>query len=218
MFSLMIEKALRIAAVAHAGQMRKGSAIPYLTHPVQVAIILERNGFDDDRIIAAAILHDVVEDTSVPLKELQDQFPPEVGEWVAALSERKIDVCGASRSWEDRKREHLDEIGHAPLEARAIALADKLHNIESIVIDLDLGEDVWSRFNAPRERLHWYYSEMIAATSADAASRTAGNRVERQLETALPGIPHRRRGCVAPHAQSVELNGDVLDERSDIGD
>lgn len=185
MFSILIERALRIAAAAHVGQVRKGSGVPYLTHPVQVAIILERCGFDDDRVFAAAILHDVVEDTTVTLAELATQFPAEVIEWVDALSERKLNEAGELRTWEERKREHLDHLAHVPVEARAIALADKLHNLEAMAYDIAHGADIWSRFNAPRERLKWYYLEVIAtATQNDlvlaplaAACRDALDRV-----------------------------------------
>jgi (p)ppGpp synthase/HD superfamily hydrolase len=166
-FSPLLERALRFAADAHRDQTRKGSDVPYITHPVQVAWILSRTGWNDECLLAAALLHDVLEDCGVEVRELRELFPDSVVETVVAVSERKFDQQGRKRSWEDRKRDHLDEMGGASLNARALTLADKLHNLETIAIDLATGVDVWTRFNAPRERLVWYYSEIIA--------RAAGN-------------------------------------------
>ena len=81
--------------------------------------------------------------------------------------ERKHDHDGRKRSWQERKDEHLRHIAAEPWEARAIVLADKLHNLGSMVVDLDSGQDLWSRFNAPRERMLWYHREMVAAAFQD---------------------------------------------------
>ncbi|MGD9853440.1 MAG: HD domain-containing protein [Planctomycetaceae bacterium] len=163
----LIERALRVAATHHQQQSRKGGAVPYITHPVAMALILQRFGFDDDELLAAALLHDVVEDTDCTLDELAAQFPPAVVETVAALSERKRDESGAPRPWRDRKLEHIEQIRSGPFAARVVALADKLHNLLSIQYDLAAGEDVWSRFNAPRADVLWYHRAMIEAASQD---------------------------------------------------
>lgn len=162
-FSPLVERALRVAATFHLSQTRKGGSVPYITHPVAMALILQRFGFDEDVLIAAALLHDVVEDTPCTLDELATQFPPAVVEIVAALSERKLDERGEQRPWRDRKEEHIAHIQNAPFEARVVVLADKLHNLLSIQFDLEAGEDVWSRFNAPRRDVEWYNRMMIDA-------------------------------------------------------
>lgn len=154
---------MRFAACAHAGQARKGSNIPYLSHPATVAIILERAGFDDD-VLAGALLHDVVEDTNRTIDEIAREFPEAVVEYVRALTEKKKDDSGAKRPWEDRKRDHIEQLRGCSLGARAIELADKLHNLESILDDLDHdGSVVWSRFNSSPERIAWYYRSMLEA-------------------------------------------------------
>jgi len=84
-----------------------------------------------------------------------------VAETVAHCSERKVDEQGRKRPWIDRKREHLEGIARAPVEARAVLLADKLHNLVSIATDLDDGRDVWPVFNADRAQVLWYYRETI---------------------------------------------------------
>lgn len=161
MFSPVVERALRVAAAAHHRQHRKGTVIPYITHPAAVALILLQGGFGDEHVLAAALLHDVVEDTEYSLAQLQTEFPSPIPEFVAALSERKLDETGARRPWRERKEEHLAHLAGAPIEVRAIALADKLHNLTTIVFDLESGADVWSRFNAPRDQLLWYHRSMI---------------------------------------------------------
>ena len=161
--SPLIERAFRIAAKAHRHHHRKGTDLPYITHPAHAAMILLRAGIHDDEILAAALLHDVVEDTDCSLAALAAEFPPRVVEFVAAVTERKRDDSGQKRSWQERKTEHLEHIAAASWEARAITLADKLHNLGSMVADLDRGADLWSRFNAPPDRILWYHREMVAA-------------------------------------------------------
>jgi guanosine-3',5'-bis(diphosphate) 3'-pyrophosphohydrolase len=161
----LLERALRIAATAHQDQQRKASGLPYITHPVAVAMLLQAYGFSDEQILAAALLHDVVEDTQVSLDDLAGEFPAAIVDLVGHLTERKLDPMGGKRPWEDRKREHLVHIAVAPLAARAIVLADKLHNLRTMSYDLDEGQEVSTRFNAAFERLVWYYESMIEAAA-----------------------------------------------------
>lgn len=153
---------MRIAAQAHRHHHRKGSDLPYITHPAHAALILLRAGIDEDEILAAALLHDVVEDTEHTLEMLAADFPLKVVQLVAAMTERKHDHDGRKRSWQERKEEHLRHIAAEPWEARAIVLADKLHNLGSMLEDLEAGQDLWARFNSPLEKILWYHREMIA--------------------------------------------------------
>ncbi len=159
--SPLLERALRVAAVAHRSQHRKATSIPYIMHPFAVALILQRHGWVEDEVIAAAILHDVVEDTDCSEEELRGQFPAEVLAIVHALSEQKTTSDGTPRGWEDRKRDHLVVLRQAPIQARAIALADKLHNLESMCYDRDQDVELWSRFNASKDRILWYHRAMV---------------------------------------------------------
>ncbi len=166
LFSPLLERAMQVAARMHRGQTRKQSDLPYISHPAAVAMILMKAGFTDDHLLAAALLHDVIEDTNCTAAELSAEFPEHVVGTVSALSERKRDESGAKRSWEDRKREHIEQLRGASFDARAIALADKLHNLGTIQCDLERdGPMVWERFNAPRDRLFWYYRTVVAAVN-----------------------------------------------------
>src|SRR5262245_25515348 len=102
-FSARYDAALALAARAHHEQMRKGTDIPYIAHPVHVSLILIRHGFAEDLAIAG-LLHDVVEDTDVPLDQIAAEFGDLVAQLVAAVSETKT-LDGAERSWEQRKAE-----------------------------------------------------------------------------------------------------------------
>lgn len=154
-YSERYERALRVAASAHKDQDRKGSGLPYITHPVHVSVILLRHGFSLD-VAIAALLHDVVEDQGYSLDRIEEQFGPAVAGIVAALSERKHDAQGRKRPWVVRKEEALESLGQAGREAVAVKAADALHNVRCMVQDVRrLGPRVWQRFNSdPESMLH----------------------------------------------------------------
>lgn len=167
LFSPVVERALRVAARCHRHHRRKASDLPYLTHPAGVALILLRAGFGDEEILAAALLHDVVEDTDYSLEQMEAEFPAGVAEYVAVLTERKRDSDGTKRSWQDRKREHIEQIGEASVGAKAVVLADKLHNLGTMLYDLEAGDDLWSRFGASPDQVLWYHREMIERATVE---------------------------------------------------
>ena len=156
------ERALRLAAVAHRGQERRGSGIPYVAHPFAVAGVVARAGFDEATQIAA-LLHDVVEDTDVTLDAIRREFGDEVAATVAGCSEEKRDAAGRDRPWEDRKHDYLAALRSASLATRAVVLADKLHNLTCIRLDLEAGRPIWAAFHAPRDRVLWYQAAAVAA-------------------------------------------------------
>jgi len=161
LLSPVLERAFRVAARYHQEQTRKGSDLPYIVHPCAVMSILQSVGIHDGEILAAALLHDVVEDTECELSDLESQFPASVVRWVDQTSEEKEDDSGKQRPWIERKLEHLEHARRADWEARSIILADKLHNLTSILFDLEEGKNVWERFNAPASSVLWYNSSMI---------------------------------------------------------
>ncbi len=154
------EQALRRAARWHNGQTRRATDLPYLAHPMAVALILDRLGFAED-VVIAALLHDTLEDTAADPATIEAEFGPRVRSLIEQCSEAKVDARGAARPWDDRKRDHIAGLAGAPVEVRAIVLADKLHNLLSIRADLDAGEPVWERFHAPADRQHWYHATLI---------------------------------------------------------
>jgi len=166
LLSPQLEQALRFAALCHDGQTRRGDGTPYIAHVVAVAMILERAEFDED-VIIAGLLHDVVEDTPATLAQVAARFGKKVAEIVRHCSEIKTDERGVKRPWIDRKRDHIAALADAPASARAVVLADKLHNLVSIELDLFQGRPVWSQFHAERHQVLWYYRAMIDRCGAD---------------------------------------------------
>ena len=123
-------------------------------------MILSRAGFDED-VVIAGLLHDVVEDTEATFEDVAARFGPDVAATVRSCSEVKYDDAGRKRPWMDRKRDHLATLRESTTTTWAVMLADKLHNLTCIELDLDEGRPVWSHFNADRSQVLWYYLAMI---------------------------------------------------------
>lgn len=152
----MIQEAVEFAERAHRGAVRKGSCIPYITHPLDAAVIAA-SITDDPEVIAAAVLHDVLEDTRVTKEELERQFGSRVAGLVKAESEDK------TKSWAERKAATLEHLKTAPREIKIIVLADKLSNLRCTARDYFLlGDQIWNRFNEKRKELHAWYYEGVA--------------------------------------------------------
>jgi (p)ppGpp synthase/HD superfamily hydrolase len=176
------ERAMRLASEWHREQYRRGSQTPYIVHPFGVATILDRYGFEED-VVIAGLLHDVLEDTDVSIDELQKEFGSHVASLVAACSEVKADESGVKRPWADRKREYIEVLAQAPLEARAVALADKLHNLLSILCDLEDGRPVWSVFHAERDDVLAYYRACIDRFDQEPELARLADAVREMLHT-----------------------------------
>lgn len=152
----IIDLAIEIAARAHKNQMRKGTDIPYITHPMAVGILLSRAGCDDE-VIAAGILHDTIEDTSITLDFIKEKFRKRVAAIVEGCSEPD-----RSLSWEDRKMHTIELLKTSSAEVRLVACADKLHNIRTIATEYaKIGDKVWGRFNRGRADQEWYYRGLV---------------------------------------------------------
>ncbi len=181
LYSPLVEKAFRVAADAHRTQTRKASGLPYFQHPASVALVLACCGFEDDELFAAAALHDTVEDTDCTVESLTAEFPEAVVKLVLECSENKFDASGEKIPWRVRKENHIAVVGKASPSARAIVLADKLHNLGSMIFDLERGDELWGRFNASPEDVIWYHREIVAAaaTLPEPADAEFAGRIDR---------------------------------------
>ena len=165
-YSDVINHAFAFAAKHHDRQVRKGTKLPYLTHPANVAVILTRYGRDDDTVVAG-ILHDVIEDcirdgyTRQMLEQrIGDKFGANVLDTVVAVTYRRQDDDGVELSAEDRKADYLDRLSGANEGARWVCAADKVHNASSIVADLRRTidpETVWNRFSTGKAATAGWY-------------------------------------------------------------
>jgi (p)ppGpp synthase/HD superfamily hydrolase len=150
-YSNLVERAASFAAEKHKNQRRKEGGLLYISHLFGVALILQKYNYSET-VIAAGLLHDTLEDTDTTETEIVENFGQEILELILQVTNDD------SLSWKEKKQKYVDTVRVASAGAQAIALADKIHNMKSLLINLeDLGEDiVWSFFNArPAEKL-WF--------------------------------------------------------------
>ena len=148
----LLEKAIRFATTHHAGQVRKGTHIPYIVHPLETMNIL-RSMNADNNLLIAGVLHDTIEDTTATSDDILDRFGLEVASLVDGHSEDK------SKTWDERKTHAIDELARSGKRFKMLVMADKVSNLRSIAADhRALGDKLWERFNAPAEKQAWYYS------------------------------------------------------------
>ena len=186
-FEARFEAALCLAAQAHRGQSRKGTAnasglaLPYITHPVAVATLVQRHGGDAEQIIAA-LLHDVLEDGGTHWAEpIAAGFGPEVLALVRFCTDGVPDAAGQKAPWRVRKEAYLAHLAQATGPGLLVSACDKLANLQAIHLDrLECGAVVWSRFSAGRAGTLWYYGALV-----ETFVETFAGRLPAALEQAL---------------------------------
>ncbi|MFL5497607.1 MAG: HD domain-containing protein [Gemmatimonadaceae bacterium] len=192
-YSDVINHAFAFAAKHHDRQVRKGTKLPYLTHPANVAVILTRYGRDNDTIVAG-ILHDVIEDcirdgyTREMLEQrIADKFGAKVLDTVLAVTYRRNDDDGVELSGEERRADYLERLERANEDARWVCVADKIHNAATIIADLRRTVDpetVWNRFGSGRVgTARWYRQvyERLREVGFDAPIMAELDRVSGEL-------------------------------------
>jgi (p)ppGpp synthase/HD superfamily hydrolase len=160
--SAKFQEALVYAAMAHAGQLRKGSQIPYLSHLLAVTAIALENGATEEEAIAA-LLHDTVEDAGgkARLADIAARFGNSVATIVAGCSDTDTTP---KPPWRERKLTHLAHLGHAPVPVKFVKAADSLHNARSVLADYcAIGDTLWTRFKGGKEGMLWYLRAVVTA-------------------------------------------------------
>ena len=160
---MCLNEAISLAASAHAGQVRKGTDLPYIVHPLEVMAIVA--GLTDDiEVLMGAVLHDTVEDTSVTLTDIREKFGERVAGLVAADSGDKREDRPASETWKIRKMETVEYVKNkATREEKMIVLGDKLSNLRAIYREYRaIGDRVWEKFVMKDKNEHrWYYEAFV---------------------------------------------------------
>ena len=162
----LVSEAIVFAAKAHDGMRRKKSEAPYILHPMEAAVIVGTMT-NDQNLIAAAALHDVVEDTEFSIEEIEAKFGSRVRELVSAETEDKRADLPPSETWRIRKEESLEVLKNAEdLDILMVWLGDKLANMRSIYRDFKVeGEAMWQRFNQKDvSQQAWYYRSIVTLT------------------------------------------------------
>ena len=160
----ILDRAIVFAVRAHAGSERRGKGFPYIVHPMEaVAIVATMTA--DQELLAAAALHDTVEDTGVTVEQLRQEFGSRVADLVAQESDSLTPGLSEAESWKARKQAAIDRLSGASHEAKMVALGDKLSNMRAIARDYALqGDALWRIFHVSDRSLHeWHYRGLADA-------------------------------------------------------
>lgn len=190
-------RALALAHELHRGQLRKGTRVPYVTHPLAVASLVAEAGGGEPEI-AAALLHDAVEDGGG--QEALARIRAEVGPEVAAIVEGCTDTDETPKPpWRPRKEAYLASLRTASPSVLLVSAADKLHNARAIVDDLrEVGADaLFARFTGGREGTLWYYRALLETYRDRGAPPRIVDRLSAEVE-AMARLPGALRGSGPP--------------------
>ena len=162
----LVSEAIVFAVAAHDGMRRKKSDTPYILHPMEAAVIVSTMT-DDQNLIAAAALHDVVEDANISIEEIEEKFGKRVRELVSSETEDKRADLPPSDTWRIRKEESLAVLKNTnDIGVLILWLGDKLANMRSIYRDFKVeGVAMWQRFNQKDvNEQAWYYRSIVKLT------------------------------------------------------
>ncbi|MBR3558954.1 MAG: bifunctional (p)ppGpp synthetase/guanosine-3',5'-bis(diphosphate) 3'-pyrophosphohydrolase [Bacteroidales bacterium] len=157
----LFDEAVKFATDAHSGTERRGKNFPYIIHPMEAAAIVA-TVTSDPEMLAAAILHDTVEDTDATLEQIRERF----GARVATLVQHETAPLPKGTPWRVRRQAQVDLLASAPYDCKVVAIGDKLSNLRAIAHDYrQIGDRLWQRFSAPNgmEDVAWYYRNLAVA-------------------------------------------------------
>ena len=162
----LLDRAIIFAVRAHAGTERRGKGFPYIVHPME-AVEIVATMTPDQELLAAAVLHDTVEDTDVTIEQIRTEFGERVASFVAAESDEPHQRPDSVENWRDRKQAAINRIARASRDAKIVALGDKLSNMRAIARDYALqGDALWDLFHAKDPKDHeWHYRGLADALS-----------------------------------------------------
>jgi myo-inositol-1(or 4)-monophosphatase len=154
----LLDRALVFAVRAHAGTERRGKGFPYLVHPLE-AVEIVATMTSDQELLAAAALHDTVEDTDVTVEQIRAEFGERVASLVAAESDEPHEKRDSIDNWRARKQAAIDRIAAGSRDAKIVALGDKLSNMRAIARDYAIqGDELWKIFHSKDRKDHeWHY-------------------------------------------------------------
>ncbi len=154
----LLDRAIIFAVKAHAGTERRGKGFPYIVHPME-AVEIVATITPDQELLAAAALHDVIEDTDISADEIREEFGDRIANLVVAESDVFPEGLSEEESWRARKQAAIDRLAAAPRDAKIVALGDKLSNMRAIARDYAVkGDELWKIFHAPHPSDHeWHY-------------------------------------------------------------
>ena len=164
--STLLDKAIIFAVRAHHNTERRGKGFPYIVHPME-AVEIVATITTDQELLAAAALHDTIEDTDVTVEDIRREFGLRVAELVHAESDQFTDGVSEEDSWHDRKQAAIDRLAAASHEAKIVAMGDKLSNMRAIWRDYQTkGDELWQIFHVKDKASHeWHYRGLADSLS-----------------------------------------------------
>ena len=177
----LLDRAIVFAVKAHAGTERRGKGFPYIVHPLE-AVSIVASMTPDQELLAAAALHDTIEDTDVTAAEIEAEFGPRVASLVVSETDRLIPELSEAESWHERKQAAIDHLKEASLETKMVAIGDKLSNMRAIARDYAaVGDKLWTIFHVTERSEHeWHYRGL-----AEALSELSGTAAYEEFESLI---------------------------------
>lgn len=162
----LLDRAIVFAVHAHHNTERRGKGFPYIVHPME-AVEIVATITPDQELLAAAALHDTIEDTEVTVEDIRREFGDRVAELVHAESDQFTDGISEEDSWHDRKQAAIDRLAAASRDAKIVAMGDKLSNMRAIWRDYQVqGDELWKIFHVKDKASHeWHYRGLAASLS-----------------------------------------------------
>ena len=162
----LLDRAIVFAVRAHAWTERRGKGFPYIVHPME-AVEIVATMTNDQELLAAAALHDTVEDTDTTIEQIRAEFGDRVAALVATESDEPHQSGDSIENWRARKQAAIDRIASAPLDSKMVALGDKLSNMRAIARDYaKQGNKLWNLFHSKDRKDHeWHYRGLANALS-----------------------------------------------------
>ena len=162
----LLDRAIIFAVKAHHNTERRGKGFPYIVHPME-AVEIVATITSAQELLAAAVLHDTIEDTNVTVEELRAECGDRIANLVHAESDQFTEGVSEEDSWHDRKQAAIDRLASAPHDAKIVALGDKLSNMRAIARDYAIkGDALWQIFHVTDKTQHeWHYRGLAASLS-----------------------------------------------------
>lgn len=162
----LLDRAILFAVKAHHDTERRGKGFPYIIHPME-AVEIVATITPDQELLAAAALHDTIEDTDVTVEQIREAFGERIANLVHDESDQFTEGVSEEDSWHDRKQEAIDRLAAASHDAKIVAIGDKLSNMRAIWRDYQTkGDELWNIFHVKEKAAHeWHYRGLADSLS-----------------------------------------------------
>ena len=162
----LLDRALEFAIKAHSGVERRGKGFPYIVHPME-AVAIVSTITPDQELLAAAALHDVVEDTKYTEDDIRKEFGDRIANLVASESDLVVEGKNESESWKERKQFAINRLAKLSRDGKIVSIGDKLSNARAMLRDYEeMGDELWNKFHVNDPKMHkWHYEGLRDALS-----------------------------------------------------